>query len=74
MQQRSAWAAAAALTADRCCEQGGYVTLAEDGHDVVEWLAAQDWCTGQVGSFGGSQAGFAQNLLASQAPPSLVCQ
>ena len=53
---------------------GIYVTLANDGFDVCEWLAAQPWCTGQVGSFGGSQAGFAQNLLASTAPPSLVCQ
>ena len=53
---------------------GIYVTLANDGYDVCEWLAAQDWCTGQVGTFGGSQAGFAQNLLASTAPPSLVCQ
>ena len=53
---------------------GIYVTLANDGYDVCEWLASQDWCTGQVGSFGGSQGGFAQNLLASTAPPSLVCQ
>jgi predicted acyl esterase len=41
---------------------GIYVTLANDGFDVCEWLAAQEWCDGQVGSFGGSQGGFAQNL------------
>jgi predicted acyl esterase len=53
---------------------GIYTTLAQDSHDTCEWLAAQPWCSGQVGSFGGSQAGFAQNLLASTAPPSLVAQ
>jgi len=45
-----------------------------DGYDTCEWLAAQEWCTGQVGTFGSSQGGFAQNFLAAAAPPSLVCQ
>ena len=35
-----------------------------DGYDTCEWLAAQPWCTGQVGTFGSSQGGFAQNFLA----------
>ena len=89
----------------------GYHTQAKDGHDVVEWLSKQPFCTGQVvsnlrfssglirqdgqkalpaaspgfrlnsdlallpqGTFGSSQAGYAQNLLAGQAPPSLVAQ
>jgi predicted acyl esterase len=52
----------------------GYHTLAQDGHDVCEWLAAQPWSNGKVGTFGGSQGGMAQNLLASTSPPSLVCQ
>ena len=52
----------------------GYHTLAQDGHDVCEWLAAQPWSDGKVGTFGGSQGGMAQNLLAATAPPSLVCQ
>lgn len=45
-----------------------------DGYDTVEWLAAQPWSTGKVGTFGGSQAGFAQNFLAVTRPPHLVCQ
>src|SRR5665213_2290184 len=28
----------------------------QDGYDSVEWLAAQPWCTGKVGTFGSSQA------------------
>lgn len=45
-----------------------------DGYDTVEWLASQPWCTGKVGTFGGSQAGYAQNFLAVTRPPHLVCQ
>jgi predicted acyl esterase len=45
-----------------------------DGYDTVEWLAAQPWSTGKIGTFGGSQAGFAQNFLAVTRPPHLVCQ
>eukprot|EP01043_Picozoa_sp_COSAG02_P057256 COSAG02_NODE_6919_length_3288_cov_10.744434_1_plen_413_part_00 len=52
----------------------GYHTLAQDGYDVCEWLSEQPWANGKVGTFGGSQGGMAQNLLASAAPPSLVCQ
>lgn len=46
----------------------------QDGYDTVEWLAAQPWCNGKVGTFGSSQAGFAQNFLAVARPPHLVCQ
>jgi predicted acyl esterase len=46
----------------------------KDGYDTVEWLAKQSWCTGKVGTFGGSQAGFAQNFLAVTRPPSLKAQ
>ena len=45
-----------------------------DGYDVCEWLAGQPWCTGKVGTYGGSQAGFAQNYLAVTQPPHLVAQ
>jgi predicted acyl esterase len=45
-----------------------------DGYDTVEWLAKQPWSTGKIGTFGGSQAGFAQNFLAVTQPPHLVCQ
>lgn len=45
-----------------------------DGYDVCEWLAAQPWSTGKIGTYGGSQAGFAQNYLAVTQPPHLVTQ
>ena len=45
-----------------------------DGYDVCEWLATQPWCTGKVGTYGGSQAGYAQNYLAVTQPPHLVAQ
>jgi uncharacterized protein len=46
----------------------------KDGYDTVEWLAKQPWSTGMIGTFGSSQAGFAQNFLAVTQPPHLVCQ
>ncbi|MFO0875899.1 MAG: CocE/NonD family hydrolase [Gemmataceae bacterium] len=46
----------------------------QDGYDTVEWLAKQPWSTGKIGTFGSSQAGFAQNFLAVAQPPHLVCQ
>ena len=56
----------------------GYRALAwgekKDGYDICEWLAAQPWSTGKVGSFGSSQGGFAQNFLAVTQPPHLVAQ
>lgn len=45
-----------------------------DGYDICEWLAAQPWCTGKIGTYGGSQAGYAQNYLAVTQPPHLVAQ
>src|SRR6185369_13943186 len=46
----------------------------QDGYDTVEWLAKQSWSNGKIATFGGSQAGYAQNYLAGAAPPHLVCQ
>ncbi len=46
----------------------------KDGYDLVEWLAAQKWCTGKIGTLGSSQAGFAQNFLAVTQPPHLTAQ
>jgi len=45
-----------------------------DGYDTMEWIAAQGWCNGKVGTWGGSALGIAQNLMAGSYPPSLVCQ
>ncbi len=57
---------------------GGYRALGwgelQDGYDTVEWLAQQPWSTGKIGTFGSSQAGFAQNFLAVTQPPHLVAQ
>ncbi|MBI3875367.1 MAG: CocE/NonD family hydrolase [Verrucomicrobia bacterium] len=56
----------------------GYRALAwgelKDGYDTCEWLAAQPWCTGKIGTYGGSQAGYAQNFLAITQPQHLVAQ
>jgi uncharacterized protein len=46
----------------------------QDGFDTVAWLAKQPWSTGKIGTFGGSQAGFAQNFLAVTRPPALKAQ
>jgi putative CocE/NonD family hydrolase len=43
-----------------------------DGYDAVEWLAAQPWCTGRVGTMGISYEGSAQWALARERPPHLV--
>lgn len=56
----------------------GYRALAwgelRDGYDTCEWLGTQPWSTGKVGTFGSSQAGYAQNFLAITQPPHLTCQ
>lgn len=44
---------------------------AEDGHDIVEWLARQSWCNGKVAMWGGSYAGFDQWATAKELPPHL---
>ena len=44
---------------------------ASDGYDAVEWIAAQDWCDGQVALHGGSYTGVNQYLILAAAPPSL---
>ena len=46
----------------------------KDGHDACEWLGTQPWSTGKVGTFGSSQAGYAQNFLAITQPPHLTAQ
>ena len=42
-----------------------------DGHDTVEWLAAQPWCTGAVGMWGLSYGGFTSIQVATTRPPHL---
>ena len=43
-----------------------------DGHDAVQWLAAQPWCDGQVAMWGGSYAGFDQWATLKQGPAALA--
>lgn len=45
----------------------------QDGYDTVEWLAAQKWCNGKVGTEGGSAMGIVQYMMAGAAPPHYVC-
>ena len=44
-----------------------------DGYDVIEWAAAQPWCNGRVGTWGGSALGKQQLDTAAEQPPHLVC-
>jgi len=43
----------------------------QDGAEVIAWIAAQPWCTGKVGQFGGSWGGFNSLQVASLRPPAL---
>ncbi|HEY1379869.1 MAG TPA: CocE/NonD family hydrolase [Gemmataceae bacterium] len=49
-----------------------FVHDARDGHDVVEWLARQPWCTSKVGTWGGSYAGYNQWAILKEFPPHLA--
>lgn len=43
-----------------------------DAYEVIEWLAAQPWCTGKIGMTGGSYLGTTQLMAASTHPPHLA--
>lgn len=43
----------------------------QDCYDVVEWIARQTWCNGNVGMIGISWFGVIQRLTAAQQPPHL---
>lgn len=44
----------------------------QDGYDTVEWIAAQRWCNGRVGTVGSSQGAIAQQTMALHKPPHLT--
>ena len=44
----------------------------EDYHDVIEWLGAQDWCSGKVGTSGNSYLAISQWFAAAEQPPHLA--
>ncbi|MDX1406066.1 MAG: CocE/NonD family hydrolase, partial [Woeseiaceae bacterium] len=43
----------------------------DDGVELIAWLAAQPWCSGQVGMFGISWGGFNSLQIAARRPPAL---
>lgn len=49
----------------------GGVPLGQDAYDVIEWVAAQPWCDGNVGMIGISYFGSMQLLAAAERPPHL---
>ncbi|EHY90539.1 putative hydrolase, CocE/NonD family [Saccharomonospora azurea NA-128] len=42
-----------------------------DAEDVLDWLARQPWCTGELGMFGISWGAFAALQVAARKPPNL---
>ncbi len=48
-----------------------YVNEGRDGYDAIEWLAAQPWSDGALGTIGGSYPGCIQWLTALEQPPHL---
>lgn len=43
----------------------------KDGYHIIEWMAQQEWCDGNVGMLGMSQFAIAQFLVAAMKPPHL---
>ncbi len=43
----------------------------QDGYDIIEWLAQQSWCDGQIAMFGFSYGGFVCYQVAMHHPPHL---
>jgi putative CocE/NonD family hydrolase len=43
----------------------------DDALEVLDWIAAQPWCTGNIGMFGKSWGGFNGLQIAARKPPSL---
>jgi putative CocE/NonD family hydrolase len=48
-----------------------YVCELEDGYDTHQWVGAQPWCDGQIGTWGLSYPGFTQTLPATLRSPHL---
>jgi predicted acyl esterase len=44
----------------------------QDGYDFVEWVAAQEWSNGKVGTAGNSWLAIAQWYIAAERPPHLA--
>ncbi|EIR3895752.1 CocE/NonD family hydrolase [Enterococcus faecium] len=46
---------------------------AEDGYDLIEWLASQPWSNGKTALTGTSYLAFSQWYIAAEQPPHLTC-
>ena len=75
---RAGYAVASQDTRGRYTSDGDFVLFseedtgdAEDGYDSVEWLADQPYCSGKVGTLGGSYCAWMQWMTAKLRPPSL---
>jgi uncharacterized protein len=44
---------------------------ADDGVEIIDWIAAQSWCSGSVGMIGKSWSGFSALHVAARAPEPL---
>jgi putative CocE/NonD family hydrolase len=53
-------------------EWRAFVHDGPDGHDAVEWIARQPWCTGKVGTTGLSYMGWFQWATAAEKPEHLT--
>lgn len=45
----------------------------QDGVEVIDWIAKQPWCDGNVGMFGASYFAISQYFIAALHPPQLKC-
>ncbi|HNS00024.1 MAG TPA: CocE/NonD family hydrolase [Planctomycetota bacterium] len=71
---RSGYAYVVQDTRGRGQSQGRFAPFlneAEDGFDTQEWVRAQPWCDGRIGTAGGSYVGFTQWLPAPLGSPAL---
>ncbi len=48
------------------------VNEGHDGYDTVEWIAAQPWSSGRVGTVGSSHGAIVQSVMALYRPPHLT--
>ena len=58
---------------DRASGPSGAPDEQTDLYDMIEWIAAQDWCSGKVGMLGESLLAWVQWFAACQQPPHLAC-
>ncbi len=47
--------------------------IAKDGKELIDWIAEQSWCDGNVGMIGGSYYAWSQFAVAGEKPGALKC-